>query len=175
MIECLCMRDVGTGQRRLREDAASADAKARMEDGGWKMEAAGAAFWTKSMMLTERSGEKSPAHSIAHIPLTFIPLTFRLSFPPSPALNGWRQFRDNLRYFEIIRDNLTSRQGEGGTARCQNHTVSRELLPRISRISRMGKSLSVPSVPSVVQVLGFGFPRWEFCACLQQFNPNAYP
>ena len=92
-----CMRDVGTGQRRLREDAASADAKARMEDGGWKMEAAGAAFWAKSMMLTERSGEKSPAHSIAHIPLTFIPLTFPLSFRFSPALNGWRHFRDNLR------------------------------------------------------------------------------
>jgi hypothetical protein len=85
MIECLCMRDVGKGGRPIREDAASTG---------------------------RAGGEKSPAHPIAHIPLTIIPL----SFPSAPALNGWPQFRDNLRYFEIIRDNLTSRQGEGGLA-----------------------------------------------------------
>jgi hypothetical protein len=76
-------------QRRLQEDAASAGAEA---------------------------GEQSPVPAIGFIPLTIIPLTFPLSFPSSPVLNGWRQFRDNLRYFEIIRDNLTSRQGESGYA-----------------------------------------------------------
>ena len=154
------MRDVGTVQHRLREDAASADAKARMEDGGWKMEEAGAAFWAKSMTLTERSGEKSPARAIGFIPLTFIPLTFPLSFRFSPALNGWRQFRDNLRYFELIRDNLTSRQGEGGTAIRQNHAVSRRFLPRIARIARMEVSLFVLSGSSVVHSLAAAQRRW---------------
>jgi hypothetical protein len=75
MIECLCMRDVGKGRGRIREDAASSGSQ---------------------------GGEKAPAspfpiRAIGFIPLPFIPLTFPLSFPSSPALNGWRQFRDNLR------------------------------------------------------------------------------
>jgi hypothetical protein len=68
------MRDVGTVQRRLREDAASAGA---------------------------HGGEQSPARqfpirAIGFIPLTFIPLTF----PSSPALNGWRTIRVSSSEFE---------------------------------------------------------------------------
>ena len=86
------MRDVGTVQRRLREDAASAGAQ---------------------------GGEQSPARqfpirAIGFIPLTFIPLTFPLSFPSSPARNGWRPTRVILSEFESIRVNLTSRPQSGG-------------------------------------------------------------
>ena len=68
------MRDVGRVQRRLREDAAGAGAQGRA---------------------------KSPARpfrirAIGFIPLTFIPLTF----PSSPALNGWRTIRVSSSEFE---------------------------------------------------------------------------
>jgi hypothetical protein len=88
------------------------------------------------------------------IPLTFIPLTFPLSFASSPALNGCWQFRANSSYFEIIRDNSTSRQGEGGDT--HRHFSSTFVFSRV---------LLRPS-----NALFCGF-----CAVLRKFNPNAFP
>ena len=83
------MRDVGTVHRRLREEAAGAGAA---------------------------GGEQSPVRAIGSIPLTFT--CFSIRHPPSSilvlaAVEPRRPFRDNLRYFEIIRDNLTSRPPRG--------------------------------------------------------------
>ena len=129
------MRDVGRVQRRLREDAVSASAP---------------------------GGDKSPARAIGYIPLTVIPLTFPLSFPSSAALNGRRQFRDNLSYFEIIRDNSTSRHGGRGAMRPT---------PFLANTANTVFFLCDLCVLCGYSVSGCGLPPWEFCAFLRQSSP----